>query len=199
MEVFELNTLFPASTEKMSRTAQEMNRSAQQAGKIFSGYVVESQEINTELVRRATETWIEAFRKQTELNQRMIQRLYGEAEGQIGAVEDLARDWMSAYSVPFFDPFGFNPFAFWRGGLQRATRNSEQVTDITRRAATNVARMNGGFPIVGYDDLNIAEISGQLDALTVEELRTVREHERRTKNRETLLEQIDRKIRAANS
>ena len=59
-------------------------------------------------------------------------------------------------------------------------RSYERVTDLAARTA-------------------VAEISDQLDALTVEELRTVREHERRTKNRETLLEQIDRKIRAANS
>ena len=56
--------------------------SAAHVSQIFSGYLTEAQEINTEFARRATETWIEAFRKQTELNQRMVQRLYGEAEGQ---------------------------------------------------------------------------------------------------------------------
>src|SRR3712207_7895328 len=87
-----------------------MTRSTQRAGQIVSGYLTEAQEINTEFARRATETWIEAFRKQTELNQRMVQRLYGEAEGQTGAWQGLVQDWMSAYSVPFIPTGAFNPF-----------------------------------------------------------------------------------------
>src|SRR3712207_9031906 len=73
--------------------------STQRAGQIWSGYLTEVQEINTTFARRATETWIEAFRKQTELNQRMVQRLYSEAEGQTGAWQGLVQDWMSAYSA----------------------------------------------------------------------------------------------------
>lgn len=184
---------------KMGETAQEMTRSAQRTGQIFSGYLTEVQEINTEFARRATETWIEAFRKQTELNQRMVQRLYSEAEGQSGAFQGLVQDWMSVYSVPFFNPFGTeNPFAdFFRQGVETATRNAERVTDMTQRTVTaGVASTNGGFPIVGYDDMKVAEISDKLDGLSEEQLKRVREYERRNKNRDTLIEQIDRKIKA---
>jgi hypothetical protein len=41
----------------------------------------------------------------------------------------------------------------------------------------------------------VEEIPGRLGGLSVEELRVVRDHEERTKNRETVLEQLDRKIR----
>jgi hypothetical protein len=196
------------NVEKMGDTAQEMTRSAQRAAQIFSGYLTEAQEINTEFARRATETWIEAFRKQTELNQRMVQRLYGEAEGQSGAFQGLVQDWMRVYSVPFFNPFGAenpfvkgNPFAdYFRQGEETATRNAERVTNMTQRAtAAGIASTNGGFPIAGYDDKNVAEISSMLDGLSEEQLRTVREYERRHKNRDSLIEQIDRKIKAANA
>jgi hypothetical protein len=53
------------------------------------------------------------------------------------------------------------------------------------------------FPIEGYDEMNVEEISGRLDALSVEELQLVRDYEELNKRRETLLEQMDRKIRAA--
>jgi len=53
------------------------------------------------------------------------------------------------------------------------------------------------FPIDGYDDMNVDEISGRLDDLSVEELQLVRDYEELNKRRETLLEQMDRKIRAA--
>jgi hypothetical protein len=52
------------------------------------------------------------------------------------------------------------------------------------------------FPIEGYDDLTVEEVSARLDALSIEDLREVRDYEERTKNRETVLEQLDRRIRA---
>jgi hypothetical protein len=193
-----LATTATKNVEKMGATAQEMTRSSQRAGQIVSGYLTEAQEINTEFARRATETWIEAFRKQTELNQRMVQRLYGEAEGQTGAWQGLVQDWMSAYSAPFIPTGAFNPFDFFRQGVETATRNAERVTDMTRMTtATGVASVNGGFPIASYDELNVSEIAVQLDVLNVEQLKTVREYEKRNKNRDTLIEQIDRKIKAA--
>ena len=58
---------------KMGETAQQMSQSTQRAGRIFNGYLAEAQKINTEFfARRAIETWIEAIRNQTKLNQRMV-------------------------------------------------------------------------------------------------------------------------------
>jgi pyruvate/2-oxoacid:ferredoxin oxidoreductase beta subunit len=52
------------------------------------------------------------------------------------------------------------------------------------------------FPIEGYDDMNVDEISKHLDDLSIEELQLVRDYEELNKRRQTLLEQMDRKIRA---
>jgi hypothetical protein len=52
------------------------------------------------------------------------------------------------------------------------------------------------FPIEDYDELNVEEVSARLGALSTEELREVRDYEERTKNRETVLEQLDRRIRS---
>jgi hypothetical protein len=53
------------------------------------------------------------------------------------------------------------------------------------------------FPIEDYDELTVEEISSRLGSLTAEDLREVRDYEERTKNRETVLEQLDRKIRSS--
>src|SRR5215217_6607680 len=53
------------------------------------------------------------------------------------------------------------------------------------------------FPIEGYDELTVEEVSGRLGGLSAEDLRVVRDHEERNKNRDTILEQLDRKIRAS--
>ena len=51
------------------------------------------------------------------------------------------------------------------------------------------------FPIEGYDELTVEEVSGRIDGLSADELRVVRDHEERNKNRDTILGQLDRKIR----
>jgi hypothetical protein len=52
------------------------------------------------------------------------------------------------------------------------------------------------FPIEGYDELTVEEVSGRLGNLSAEQLRVLRDYEERNKNRDTILEQLDRKIRA---
>src|ERR671916_13229 len=52
------------------------------------------------------------------------------------------------------------------------------------------------FPIEGYDELTVEDVSGRLGDLSAEELRVVRDYEERNKNRDTILEQLDRRIRA---
>ena len=53
------------------------------------------------------------------------------------------------------------------------------------------------FPIEGYEEMNVDEISERLNDLSVEELQQVRDYEELNKKRQTLLEQMDRKIRSA--
>ena len=52
------------------------------------------------------------------------------------------------------------------------------------------------FPIEGYDELTVDEVNARLGALSAEDLREVRDYEERNKNRETILEQLDRRIRS---
>ena len=53
------------------------------------------------------------------------------------------------------------------------------------------------FPIDGYDEMKVEEISGHLNDLSVEELQVVRDYEELNEKRQTLLERMDRKIRSA--
>jgi len=131
----------------------------------------------------------------------MVLRVYGEVEGQAGAWQGFVQDWMSVYSTPFSNRFGFvNPFDYFRQGVETATRNVEQVTDMTQRTTTSGianAGANGGLPITGYDELNVEEVSARLEVLSEDQLKRVREYEKRNKNRETLIKQLDHKLKAA--
>jgi hypothetical protein len=52
-------------------------------------------------------------------------------------------------------------------------------------------------PIQDYDNLNVSEIVEQLDNLSSDELERVRTYEKKNKDRDSLIGQIDRRISAA--
>ena len=53
------------------------------------------------------------------------------------------------------------------------------------------------MPIEGYDEMNVVQITAQLDKLSADELGQVREYEQRNKNRTTLIEQINNRLGTA--
>ncbi len=89
-----------------------------------------------------------------------------------------------------------------RQGLRVAEETTEQTEQALRQSeeATRQAKLEaavfGALKTANYDELTVDEISERLDALSTEQLEQVREYEQQNKNRETLIEQIDRKIRA---
>jgi hypothetical protein len=89
-----------------------------------------------------------------------------------------------------------------RQGLRVAEEATEQTEDVLRQTekVTREAELRtavyGALQTTDYDGLSVAEISRRIEGLPTEQLRKVREFEKNHKNRETLIEQIDRKIRA---
>ena len=148
--------------ENMGKTVETMTRTTQESARIVTDYVVQVQELNTKFAQRAFETCIDASRRQTELSQAMVQRLYGKAEAHGDAFQGLLNDWANAYAGFFFAPFGF-----YREGLENATRNVTRMPAVVTQVATG-GTVNGGLPIEGYDELNVGEISGRLDGLSEE-------------------------------
>ena len=89
-----------------------------------------------------------------------------------------------------------------RQGLRVAEEATERTEDVLRQTekATREAELRtavmGALGTANYDELSVAEVSRRIEGLPTDQLRKVREFEKKHKNRETLIEQIDRKIRA---
>src|SRR3954468_18945516 len=64
-------------------------------------------------------------------------------------------------------------------------------TDRVKREVRRVTSGLDGFPIEDYDDLTAAQIVSRLGELAPEELRRVRDYERRNANRKTVLSALD--------
>ncbi len=72
-----------------------------------------------------------------------------------------------------------------RGGRQHVP-NTEGAKKARKNSRT--------FPIENYDDLSVEEIKKELDGLSGEELKRIRDYENSNNKRKTLLEALDRKL-----
>lgn len=71
-------------------------------------------------------------------------------------------------------------------------------TDRVLREVDRVRRSAGvgsSFPIMGYDDLTAAQVASRLPELDAAALRKVREHEKRTANRKSVLAAVEKALR----
>jgi hypothetical protein len=73
-----------------------------------------------------------------------------------------------------------------------------RTEEATRQAELRTA-VFGALGTTDYDALTVEEVSRRIEGLPADQLRKVREYEKDNKDRETLVGQIDRKIRANNA
>ncbi|HWS79845.1 MAG TPA: hypothetical protein VN178_02385 [Rubrobacter sp.] len=162
------------TTERINRTAERLARTSADSYKMVIDHMVAQQERNVRFARETFGDAVREIRHQAESNKVLTQELVERAETQRDAFRTLVGESVDAYTDLLYAPL-----AYYKQGLRLV--ESE------------------GFPIAGYDELNVREIGDRIDGMTAAEIRTVREYEKRNKNRETLIEQFDRKLKAASA
>jgi hypothetical protein len=161
----------------------------------------------------AMQSLAEQIEKQQQNSQQMIQELMntyvqllntpssylsGQAEQQQQTLQQTAQQWMqqAQQQRQTFQQQAQEQRQSFQQMTQEVLGSYSQLFNIPLSYAKEGLR-DAKFPIEGYDELNVEEVSARLDALSSEELREVRDYEERNKNRETVLEQLDRKIRGS--
>jgi hypothetical protein len=200
---------------------QEDNARAAQEWFAKGVRLLQLQQRNAEFVQDWTSEAVEALREQTEHNVRTAETFARGARKQQEGYRALTQQWVGAYR-DFFSPFsyvqeGMRTFqrATQQGleatqqvtqqGLRVAEEATEQTEKVLRRTEESTrqaelkAAVFGALKTTNYEDLTVEDIVKQLDGLTIQQLEQVREYEKQNKDRETLIEQIDRKIRTKNS
>jgi len=195
-------------------------QSARATQEWFAGGVrlLQLQQRNAEFVQGWTGDAVEAVREQAEHNVRTAEAFARGISKQQEGFRALTQVWAGAYRDYF------SPFAYFQEGLrttqqaarqgleaseqvarqglrvaEEATERTEKVLRQTEKATKKAelkAAVLGALKTANYEELTVEEISGRLEGLSIEELEKVRKFEKKNKNRETLIEQIDRKIRA---
>jgi hypothetical protein len=161
----------------------------------------------------AMQSLAEQIQKQQQYSQQMTQELMntymqllntpgsylsGQAEQQQQTIQQTAQQWMQQAQQQ------------QQTFQQQAQEQQQSFQQMTQEVMSGYAELfnipisyakeglkDARFPIEGYDELTVEEVSARLDALSAEDLREVRDYEERHKVRETILEQLDRKIRGS--
>jgi len=202
------------------RKARDVNEAAARFAETLAdsyrlvyGQAAESAERQRQRAQKFSELVASSLREQAEAGRFNAQELSEQAARQQEAGQEFVRESVEAYTR-FLD----EAFSRYRVGTERAAASaqggartlSETTAGLVGTAtgavgATAGAAVGGAeqaaeavaFPIPDYDEMNVDEISKRLDGLSMEELQLVRDYEERNKRRESLLEQMDRKIRTA--
>ena len=238
-------------THKMDETARTMSRTTQETAHTAMDYALRAQEINTELLRRTSQAWIEGFRYQARLSQGMAQAFFGQWGNAFASTTHVERPAQEQSTSEVTEPTTNGAQkdtevaaedARQKAEKQRAekvareTRKAEEAAEETQEAtepaaksaqkstepaaeetqkSTEVAAKDAqetqksteiaaedaekntdttAFPIEGYDEMNVGEVSERLDGLSADELKRVRKYEKRNKGRGSLRKEMKRKI-----
>jgi hypothetical protein len=209
----------PGRARDVNEAARRFAETLADSYRLVYAQAAESGERQRRLTQEFSELVATNLREQTEASRTGAERLSQQAERQREAGQELARESVDAYAE-FLD----EAFSRYRSGTERAAQTVQEGAMATGRTATGLmgaatgamadatgravdatasgaerAAEAAAFPIEGYDQMNVDEILGRLEGLSVEELQMVRDYEERGERRKTLLERMDSKIRNAAS
>jgi signal transduction histidine kinase len=112
--------------------------------------------------------------------------LSGQAEQQRQSLQQTAQQWMEQAQ---------QQQQSFQQMVQDVTNTYAQLFNIPVSYAQE-SMQAARFPVEGYDDLTVEDIHARISNLTLEELKMVRDREESTKKRNTVLEELDRRIRS---
>ena len=153
----------------------------------------------------AMQSLAEQIHKQQQLSQQMTQELIntymqllntpgsyisGQAEQQQQSFQQTAQQWMeqAQQQQQTFQQQAQQQQQSFQQMTQEVMSTYSQLWNIPLSYAKEGLK-DAQFPIEGYDELTVEEISGRIGGLSADDLRVVRD-------RETVLEQLDRRIRS---
>jgi hypothetical protein len=190
----------------VNEAARRFAETLAESYRVVYGQAAESGERQQRLAQEFSELVANNLKEQAEGGRSAAQRLSEQADRQQEAGRTLAQESVGAY-MDFLDA----TFSRYRAGAMASGQTAAgvvgaatgAVTDATSRtvgAATGSARRaaeTATFPIPGYDEMNVEEISSRVDGLTDEQVRQIRDYERANQNRKTLMERFESRLGAS--
>jgi len=194
---------------------QESNARAVQEWWTNGLKLLQLQQHNINFAQNWLSSGIGALQDQTEQNRSTAEVFVQSARKQQEGLRNLSEKFAGTYQNFFFSPFDYAQ-AFLRTaqqatqqateqGLQLAVEASEQTGQVIQEAEHAIEEAELEVAVLSalgtedYEELTVADISKKLDDLSTEDLKKLRVYEKQNRNRETLVDQLDRRIKAATS
>jgi hypothetical protein len=180
--------------------------------RLVYGQAAESRERQQRRAREFSELVQNNLEEQAEFGRAASQELTEQAGRQREAGQDLARESVEAYTE-----FLNTAFSRYRAGTEQVAGTAQagvrNLTDTTTGllgtatgAATDAvgttaeasrsAAETATFPIPGYDEMTVEEISERVSSLNKEQVQQLKDYEEQNQNRKTLIERYDSRLRA---
>ena len=168
------------SANRPNEAAEQLAEATWDTYKTLVNHTLGLQQRNAKFVRAMVDDSIEELRRQAERDRTMTRELLELAEDQREAFREIVEaSVLDAYTNFLFAPF--TPFSYYR-----------ERTQASRSVVASGG--NGSLPLEDYDELSVREVTERLEDLTEHEVRIIRSHEQRHRNRRTLLEELNRRL-----
>ena len=192
-----------SQTQGNRQAAQALQVQGERQQQAFRRLAQESASAYSEFLNSALSFYQQALRQATQIAQTNLQTLGQVSQQSVQGANQAARQTAEAgnRAASQKNPQATSQLA--EQNAQAATKALEQTEEATDQAfrqakqAESGQGRNAGPPIEDYERLSIADISEKLDELSAEDLEKLREFEKQNRNRDALMERIERKIRAA--
>lgn len=168
------------------------NRSGSQwADAYYDPYRLALQSLD--LFHKQMSTSSDYFEEQAGANQRLYNELENSARAQRENFRKLTDEWLGLFR---------ESTAGARSQAEEGVKTFQQAADQGLHAVANGHdSANGhsaaGFPISGFEDLSVNDVFQQLRELSKDDLQKVRAYETENKNRSSLVNELDRRIKSA--
>jgi len=191
---------------QMDKAAQTISRTTQNSAHTAMDYALKTQEMNTRLLQQTSQAWIDGFRYQVKLSQGMAQVFFGqwgnalasmtpvalpvERQSRSEVTEEPATNGVQKVSEPAAKDAQKDIELAAKDAQKKAEKQrAEKIAEETQKSTETAT-----FPIEGYDEMNVGEVSERLNGLSVDELKRVRKYEKGNKDRGSLRKEMKQKI-----
>ena len=178
------------SMERMSQAPEEARQQWLGMLQTLSEQIQRQQQTSQQMTQEMMDTYMQLLNTPGSY-------LSGQAEQQRQTFQQTAQQWMeqAQQQRQTFQQQAQQQQQAFQQMTQEVMNTYAQLFNIPLSYAKQGLR-ESGFPVENYDDLNADDLLRRVSNLSAEELRVVRDYEERNKNRDTVLEQLDRRIRS---
>src|SRR5215211_979344 len=169
--------------DKVGEAAQTMSRATHKSAYTAMDYALKAQEINTKLLQQTAQAWIDGFRYQAKLSQGMAQAFFGQWGNALASMPRTTPVELPVQRQSRSEVTGEPATNGAQMVTETAAKDDQKNTEIAAKddaqkkaEQTQKATETATFPIEGYDEMNLDEVSKRLGGLSVDELKRVRKY-----------------------